>query len=192
MDDDPSDGFSQTSLHGRPATPPVPGAAPARSRRGFLIAGGIAVVGATGGGIALGRAAGKSDSATLVAHPPAELAAAAEAERALIALAEGAAAGVHGRRQSELGMVRANHAAHLAALEALIDDAVYPAVLPSTSTSRSASSPPPAGVNRTAVRAAERRAAATAAARAARLSGRTAVLLASIAAAEAAHAELLS
>ena len=86
-----------------------------------------------------------------------------------------------------LGQARADHAAHLHALEQLV--ATYPTPAPSAT-----STPAPAGTPRTlvALRSAESAAATASAERARRLTGGPAALLASIAACEATHAELLA
>ncbi|HEY7007800.1 MAG TPA: hypothetical protein VH395_02600 [Jatrophihabitantaceae bacterium] len=168
------------------------------SRRGVLIGGGIAVLAAAGGGIALGvatePAAGEHPSTA--ARIPAELAAAVAAETALIAHVDSALGTARPHVRRALREIRADHVAHLAALRAAIADDVYPLTTPSASASGSVSGsvppPSPAPVPTPDVRAGELRASRAAAARAARLSGRDAALLASIAASEACHAELLA
>lgn len=164
----------------------------AASRRGVLIGGGIAVLAAAGGGIALGvattPAAGEHPSTA--ARVPAELAAAVAAETELIAGIDSVLGTARGHTKRALREIRADHVAHLAALRASIVDDVYPLATPSASGSPSASRPPAAPSPD--VRAAELRASRAAAARAGRLSGRDAALLASIAASEASHAELLA
>lgn len=163
--------------------------APAATRRGFLVTGGLVVAAAAGGGVALGLATGGSASDALDGTPPAELTAAVGAERELIASVDAALRSSSGRRRADLLLIRSDHVAHLGALRALIADTVYPA----TPSSAPSPAPAPAGtVGRARLRAGERRASTAAAARAERLAGRPAALLASIAAAEAAHAELLA
>jgi hypothetical protein len=167
-------------------------AQPPPSRRGFVVAGAVAVL-AAAGGVAAGRDTG-SQAATppfAVAHA---LTDAAEAERALLEQVDAALARATGPRRAQLRQIRADHVAHLTAIKASIADALYPATPPaaaSGSTSPS-SSPARARVSVAQVRAGEQQASRAAAARAAQLTGRPAVLLASIAAAEATHAELLT
>ena len=159
------------------------------SRRTFLVVSGGLVVAGAAGGVALGLASGPSSSSgPLVAHVSAELTAAAAAERSLIATVDAALPSARGSRRAALRLVRSDHVAHLRAIEGAIADAVYPAV---RSASASASSSPPVAVHGP-VATAERAASRVAAARAGRLTGAPAVLLASIAAAEASHAELLA
>jgi hypothetical protein len=163
---------------------------PPPSRRGFLVAGGLAVL-AAGGGV--WAAVSADDKSPTPAPPtvPRDLRAAAATERELLAQVDAAAGHTHGADREVLRAVRADHVAHLAAIEASIADALYPA-LPSTSASSSAPAPAPGVVRVADLRAAEGRAARAAADRAARLTGPAAVLLASIAAAEATHAEALT
>ena len=115
-------------------------------------------------------------------RPPAELVAAAAAERALIA---DLAATTGGTPQVRIVIEQAlaDHRAHLAALDGLL--ARYRRPTPKTG--------PRPGRPRTRaqLRAAEESAATAAAARALRLGGRPAALLASIAACETTHGELL-
>jgi hypothetical protein len=196
MDDDTTDGFTTPSLYGRPETPKARASAPPPSRRGFLVGGGVVVAVAAGGGVALGLASGSDKPAKLGPREPhvsQELAAAATSERALIATVDAAVAGAHGSTKRVLQAIRGDHAAHLAAIEAAISDDAYPATVSSSaSTSAPASAPPPKNVRNADVRKGEARAARAAAARALRLTGRDAVLFASIAASEAAHAEVLT
>jgi hypothetical protein len=173
---------------------------PTVSRRGVLIGGGIAVLAAAGGGIALGVATTSSadEHPSTAARIPAELAAAVVAETALIADVDQALVSARPHARRALREIRADHVAHLGALRASIADDVYPLATPtasgsassSASSAGSASTPPPGPAPD--VRAGELRASRAAAARAARMSGRDAALLASIAASEASHAELLS
>ena len=185
MNDQTADGHSTPAA---PATPASPAGARA-SRRGFLVTTGL-MIGAAGGGVALGLSGRQSASGPRIARVPAELAEAADAERALIAAVDATLATARGRERTTLRLLRADHAAHLAAVLAATADTIYPAVTssaPSSAASRPTSALSPAGV-----RSAEQRAAGTAAARALRLSGPNAALLASIAASEAAHVELLT
>jgi hypothetical protein len=139
------------------------------------------------------------------------------AEVALIADVDSALGTAHPRIRRSLRAIRADHVAHLTALRAAIVDDVYPLAAPSpfaagsasvsasnSAASGSASGPSSPGASRSAsstagapvpvsdIRAGELRASRGAAARAARMSGRDAALLASIAASEASHAELLA
>jgi hypothetical protein len=86
-----------------------------------------------------------------------------------------------------LGQLRADHVAHRDALLAALDEAL------GATSPRPTAAPPAAGsLTRAELRVAEQAASAQAAAHAAQLAGRDAALLASIAACEAGHAELLS
>ena len=183
------------------------------SRRGVLIGGGIAVL-AAGGGIALGVATepAQGEHPSTAARVPAELAAAVAEEAVLIASVESALGTPHPRTRRALQEIRADHAEHLAALRAAIGDDLYPLIAPSASASAPVSgssaasasgspSAPRSGAGSAAsaaplpayaVLAGELRDSRATAARAARLSGRDAALLASIAASEASHAELLA
>jgi hypothetical protein len=189
MDDETSDGFTSPSLHGSPAMPEPGPASP--SRRGFLIGGGVLVAAAAGGGVALGMTTSSRhtpQSLPLVAHVAKELTAAVAAERVLLSTVDAALARSHGPAKRMLRAIRDDHAAHLAALSAAVRDDAFPAPVPKSS----ASPPPVTGKIQPAdIRKAERRASHAAAARAMQLSGRDAALLASIAASEATHAELL-
>jgi hypothetical protein len=154
---------------------------PGVSRRGLLL-GGAAVVLAGGGGVAAGVL-------RPVAHdhptgrPPAELVAAVAAERALLAAID-ATTGGDAAVRTALRQIRADHVAHHSALQAAVG--AYPGTTPEPS-------PAPAqALDVAGLRAAERQAAAQAATRATRLNGRQATLLASVAACEASHEELLA
>ncbi|SHG75768.1 hypothetical protein SAMN05443575_2709 [Jatrophihabitans endophyticus] len=157
--------------------------APHRSRRWFLAGAGTVVL-AGGGGV--GAAFLRRESGTHAERPPAPLRAAVAAERRLIADLDATTGGTASVR-GVLVQARADHAAHLRALEAVV--AGYGAPAAAATASRS-----PAGTPRSAaeLRAAEHRASQQAAARAGTLHGRSAALLASIAACEATHAELLA
>lgn len=194
MDDETADGFTNPSLHGRPAPPePSPPGPTAPSRRALLIGGGVALVAAGGGGVAVGVAGSSQHSPQkqpFVAHLAADLTAAVAAEHVLLATLDAAVAHAHGSAKRVLRAIRDDHAEHLAALTAAVRDDAFPAPVPKSSTSAPA---PPSGKLRAAdIRKIEQRAARAAAARAMRLSGRDAALLASIAASEATHAELLT
>jgi hypothetical protein len=158
---------------------------PPPSRRGFLIVGGLAVL-AAGGGVAWAL----RDDATKSAAPPTalldQLGAARTSEYALIVALQ-VALRRPGSSASMLRQLHSDHVAHATAIEGLIADETYPV---------KASQGPvsvyvPKRVPLAEVRSAESAAARTAAARAANLPARAAVLLASIAACEATHAELL-
>jgi hypothetical protein len=158
---------------------------PPPSRRGFLIVGGLAVV-AAGGGVWWAL----SDDGTKSAAPPTalihQLEAARTSEYALI-IASQIALKHAGSSAAAVRQVHADHIAHARAIEGLIADEMYPV---------KASLPPvsvhvPPRISIAQVRSAESAAARAAGARAANLPGRAAVLLASIAACEATHAELL-
>jgi hypothetical protein len=165
---------------------------PPPSRRGFIVVGALAAV-AAGGGVWF-AASSEGDSGS--SAPPTvsqALRAAAQAERDLLATVTAALKHAHGSHRAALQTLRADHTAHLHAVEAAIADALYPGS-PSTSASPSGAhhTAAPGKVRIAEVRAAEQKAAGAAAARAAALTGRAAALLASISACEATHAELLS
>ncbi len=155
------------------------------SRRGFLLGTGLAVVSA-GGGVAAGLLVTRPKPDEVTA--PAELVAAADAERVLIAALDASLADNPGLAPV-LRQVRADHAAHLGALAASVAAVVG---VPSESASPTGPSTPPAALDSAGLRRAEQLAAKTAAARALRVGGTEAALLASIAACEATHVELLS
>jgi hypothetical protein len=154
-----------------PAGPPV-------TRRTVLL-GGLGVVTATAVGA---LAAIQSERGTGTAEPPAELVDARRAEQALIESIDASSAH-DSRLRTRLAAVRADHRAHFAALDAAIGG--YAPVAPPLAAHA------PAPVDLAALRAAEQRAAVRAARTAAVLGGRNAALLASIAACEASHAELM-
>jgi hypothetical protein len=151
------------------------------TRRAVLV-GGLAAVAGAGGGVALGMVrplhSGHSDK-----PPPQELLAALGAEQALLSRIDAAA-----RRDPTLGRrlagVRADHEAHLAAVEAALR-----AYAPTEPQQPAPVTTPP---NRAQLRDGEAAATTASAQRAAALSGRDAALLASIAASEATHAEVLA
>lgn len=159
--------------HAAPETEP--------SRRWLLVAGGAALL---AGGAGVG-AAWLSDGSTATGPGPAPdaLLGAVFAEQALIADLDATTGGAPAVRTA-IAQLRADHALHLQALDALASQYRRP---------RASASASAKGTPRTAaaLRAAEVRASAGAAHRASILPGRAAVLLASIAACEAAHAELL-
>ena len=153
-------------------------AAPGTSRRWFL-AGGVAVLLGAGAGAAV-ELSGRSSPAAPAAAPAA-LVAAVRAERALIADLD-ATTGGSGTVRSVIRQARADHAAHLAALRGVLAGYVHP---------RASAMPPGRARARAQLRAAETAAAQAAAQHATDLTGAAAALLASIAACEATHAELL-
>lgn len=169
-----------------PAAPPADRRTDGRtgvSRRAVLVAGGVTVVAAAGGGTAV--AALQPLEPTGRAQPPAELSAALAAETWLLTVIDASLAADPSLRTA-LAPVRADHAAHAAALRAAV--AEYPAA-PSAGRPGSPAARP---LGRAALQAAERLAAGAAARRAAVLRGRNATLLASISACEASHAEFLA
>ncbi|HEX3336548.1 MAG TPA: hypothetical protein VHS54_08805 [Jatrophihabitans sp.] len=167
-----------------PATEPPEPAKSGISRRWFLAGGGAVLLGGGAGAVA---GIVRDGAAPKPNPPPAALVAAVEAERGLIADLDATTGGPPAVRRVIVAS-RADHAAHLAALRAVL--ARYDAAQPAPGSTASA----PRGTPRTTaeLRAAERVASSTAARRAATLAGADAVLLASIAACEATHAELLS
>lgn len=167
-DDHPSDGETDH---------PVPGLV---TRRGVLL-GAAGVLVAAGAGVGAGYLPALRASRHVVV--PADLVAALAAERLLLARIDASATGPGLRGRLE--PVRADHAAHAATLSNMIEQLTGRTAPPDTT------APQPA-VTAAALRAAELRASAEAAARATRLHGDLATVLASIAAAEATHAELLS
>ncbi len=196
MDRSTADGYATASCYGRPGDPErqrtpeqpaFPGPRP--SRRGVLVGAGLAVAAAAAAGAVFGSAGGPPAPAA-ARRASQELADAAAAERELIAALDAALGPARGNRRTALRLVRQDHVAHLRALDAAIAEALGAA--PSPSRSAAAAPVPPPAPSVAAVRAAEGRAAGAAAARAMRLSGRDAALLASISAAEASHAELLT
>ena len=162
---------------------PLPQAPP--SRRGFVIAGGLALASA-GAGVWWAR---RDDGADAPSRPADthELAAAADAERELIALVDALARRHRGALAATLAAVRRDHVAHYAAIHAAIADARYPRTVP-RQPAADYSGPKPKLAD---LLAQERQASRQAASRAERLTGRSATLLASIAASEAVHAEVL-
>src|SRR6476646_9789768 len=93
--------------------PHGPLAQPPPSRRGFVVAGGVAVALNTGGSDALPTQ-----------QVPKALTDAADAEESLIAQVDAALARAGGPRRAALRAVRADHVAHLAAIRAAIADAL--------------------------------------------------------------------
>jgi hypothetical protein len=153
------------------------------SRRGVLVGGALGVV-AAGVGISVAVAT-KPEPARDDVTAPSHLLAALAAEHALLASID---AIVHpsAALRPMLRQLRADHAAHRAALHAAIARTGSLAELTPSSSRR------PAPPSKAELRAAEQHAAARSARLALLLHGSDAVLLASIAACEATHAELLS
>jgi hypothetical protein len=159
------------------------------SRRGFLVGSGVAVVLAGGIGAVAAVVTGKTSHSGTRANPPADLLAAAEAERALIAAVDRAITN-RSAPATRLTLIRSNHQAHLQALVAAAALA-QPSAASTTPVTDSGSSSSATPVSAAQLAALEMDAARSAAATAAGLTGDDAALLASIAACEACHAELL-
>jgi hypothetical protein len=171
---------------------PPGGARP--SRRAFLLGGGAAVVAGAGAGVGVEFWRDRPRPAPKPPRP-AVLVAALAGERGLIAALDAALPGA-GADRATLRAVRSDHVAHERALATAVAQAgradlatPAPAAASSAPASPAPSTPPP---DAAALRRAETAASRRAAARAGRLSGRDATLLASIAASEAGHAELLA
>ena len=158
----------------------------APTRRTVLFATAAVVVAAAGGA---GYAALRPEPARGRAAAPPELVAAVAAERDLIALIDAELA-AHTSLGQLLTQVRSDHNAHLAALQAAV--AAYPGTPPTAPTPTRPQPSGSASAARANVRAAEQRAWTAAASRARVLTGPAATVLASIAACEATHAELLA
>lgn len=178
-----------------PAPEPGPGPGPGPdsaghpSRRWFLAFGGALVVGGGAGtGIAFLRPVSRPEP-TPPPRPPADLVAALDAaiaaEQSLLADLTATTGGAKDVRLV-IAQARADHTAHLRALRAVL------ASLPKPAHHRRSSGPAGRPRTQAQLRTAEARAARVAADRAARLDGSLAALLASIAACEATHAELLA
>ena len=162
--------------------PPLSSAEPSGTSRRWFLAGGAATLLGAGGGAIAELLHGSTAEPAAPPPPPRALLAAAEAERALIADLDATTGGVPAVRRVIVA-ARADHAAHLNALTALL------------ARFRGTSAPHKRrrGTPHTSaqLRAAEQRASAAAAQHASELNGGYAALLASIAACEATHAELL-
>jgi hypothetical protein len=150
------------------------------TRRGVLLsAAAVAAAGAAGVAAGVLRAVPVEHS-----HPPPpELVAALADEQRLLAGIDATTGGDEAVRTA-LRAIRADHAAHRDALQA--------AVRSSGGTLQGGPPPTATALTRAALRAAEQAASLRAAAHAAALTGEQAALLASIAASEASHAELLA
>lgn len=147
-------------------------------RRAFLVGASAAVVVGAGAGVAAGFAWAKPQPAP-PPPVPAALVAAIAAEAVLLAVIDSIADPSQARL---LAAVRADHVAHEAALRALVPQGSAPYEVPK---------PTSAVTTFGGLAARERTAATQAARRAAAADGTLAVLLASISACEAGHAELL-
>jgi hypothetical protein len=177
----------------QPAEPPAaaPADAPARpSRRAFLLGGGLAVVVGAGAGVGVEFWRDRPKPAAPQQHAPAALLAALDAEHELLAALD-ASLPAAGAAAPALRQLRADHVAHARALAAAVDEAGGAPVRAKASASPTAS-PAPAPRSVAELRQAESDASRRAAEHAGALSGRDAALLASIAACEASHAELLA
>jgi hypothetical protein len=154
---------------------------PHTSRRWFLAGGAAVVLGAGAGVLA---AAVQDSSPAPPPAPPDALLAAIAAERVLLADLVATTGGTPPVRRV-IVQARADHAAHLAALTRLLAGFRMPSAAPSPA--------PPHGTPRTLaeLRGREQQASVVAARNAAALDGGLATVLASIAACEATHAELL-
>jgi len=165
------------------------------SRRWFVVGGGVLVLAGAAAGSAVRIARDDYAPAHVPNPPPTALVAAAARERGLIADLDATTGGSAAVR-TVIAHTRADHAAHLHALEQLL--ARYDAPTSTTSTGatvlNASTGAVVTGTARTVaqLRAAESRAAAEYAADAERSSGQTATLLASISAAETSHAAVLS
>jgi len=163
----------------RRATPSEP--SPSATRRRFLAGTGLTLLSAAGGVVA--GLLGTRHTPHHPVQPPALLLAAVAAERALIAELDASRIPLATRSQ-----LRADHVAHLRALQAAVAQvSSSPSAVPPTAAVQSGVAPSAAKL-----RQLEQLASAGAATRALGLTGRDAVLLASIAACEASHVELLS
>ena len=153
------------------------------TRRSVLVAG-IVIAGG-----AAGVAAGFVEPVRRQVNPergaPAQLRITFEREQSLVA-ALAAAARELPASQGVLDQVRADHAAHAAAIQSAL--AAYPASTTPSTPAGTTSTSPPSSLAR--LRDAERTAARLAAAESKALSGANAALLASISACESVHAEL--
>ena len=166
-----------------PPAQPLSSAEPRGTSRRWFLAGGAAIV-LGGGGGAIAELLSSQDGAGTPPppRPPQALLAAATAERALIADLDATTGGTPATRRVIVA-ARADHAAHLRALEALLSR-----FRPAPAARRRHRGTPRTSAQ---LRAAEERAAHAAADRGAEMGGGYAALLASIAACEASHAELL-
>lgn len=172
----------ETGAEHLPSTPPEPERATPGTPRRWFLAGGAAVL--LGGGAGVLAEVLHESSPAPATPAPGTLVSAVDAERVLLATLEAMTAGSHEAR-SVLAQIRADHAAHLHALRRVL--ATYPP--PATRTPSGPGSAQPRTLAQ--LRDVEKQAASAAAQRAATLDGAAAALLASIAACEATHAELL-
>jgi hypothetical protein len=156
------------------------------SRRTVLVSGMLAVLTGAASGIAAAFGWPRHAPVRGPSTAPAALRSALLAEQRLLALTEV----LRTQEPTLVGQVHADHAAHARAIEAAIRQVTRIQPRAGATPSAVPSGPPPA-VTRAQLRAGEQAASSAAAARARRLDGAAATLLASIAACEAAHAELL-
>lgn len=195
---DLSDGSAAAEVSAAPdevAASHTPAHAAPRSQgtsRRWVLGGGAAVLLAGAGGAGAALLQPKRSPKRPAPAPPALLDAVA-AERGLIADLEATTGGSFAVRRV-IVQARADHVAHLRALESAASPFDRPRSRTRTASSTGSSSAPAPGVARTAteLRSAEQAASAAAARRAASLDGRLATVLASIAACEATHAELFA
>jgi hypothetical protein len=166
-----------------PPAHPLSSPEPDGTTRRWFLAGGLAVVLGAGGGAIVELVRNPKHRPALPPPAPGALLAAVESERVLIADLDATTGGPPAVRRVVVA-ARADHAAHLHALSALV--ARYRRVAPGQRR-RHRGSPRTLAQ----LRAAEQHAAVVAARRARALEGGSAALLASIAACEATHAELL-
>lgn len=171
----------ETGAEQLPASPPEPERNPSGTSRRWFLAGGAAVLLGSGAGV-LAEVLHESSPAPAVPAPDA-LVSAVDAERALVAIADAMKGNSH-RSRALIAQIRADHADHLRALRRVL--ATYP---PQRRTPSSAHPAQPRTLGE--LRDVENQAASDAARRASALDGAAAALLASIAACEATHSELL-
>lgn len=166
---------------------------PSGHTRRWVLGSLLGVLAGGGAGVATEFLCHRSRREPAVRRPPAALTESVAAEQRLLADLDATTGGSAAVRLA-IVQVRADHAAHLRVLRALA--ATYDP-LPVSRTGRSASAAsgttaaPGVARSRAQLREAELRASAAAVTRARRLAGSTAAVLASIAACEATHSELL-
>lgn len=163
---------------------------PAPSRRAALL-GGAAIAVAGAGGVAAGVLTRKGRTTPRPRPAPGALVDALRAEESLVADATAALAADASLRPL-VTQIRRDHQAHVAALRAALAPYDPPATAapPGAAPGSNPTSPAPRG--RSGLRTREQQAASAGTRRALRLDGRAAALVASIAACEAGHGELLA